>query len=70
MAAIDVGGDSDSRVRRRWGGHGEGLRRSRGDAAGVKLGGSPSTGGGERGNRLLSPSRPRIWRVVGRPVVG
>jgi len=29
--------DSEAGLRRRWGGHGEGLRRSRGDAAGAKL---------------------------------
>jgi hypothetical protein len=29
--------DSKAGLRRRWGGHGEGLRRSRGDAAGAEL---------------------------------
>ena len=39
---------------RRWGGHGEGLRRRRGDAAGVELGASLTDRlRGERGNHPL-----------------
>jgi hypothetical protein len=30
--------NSEAGLQRRWGGHGEGLRRSRGEAAGVQLG--------------------------------
>lgn len=40
----------------RWGGHAEGLRRRRGDAAGVVAGRRPGRSAhGERGNRLWAP---------------
>jgi hypothetical protein len=37
----DLGGDFEAGLARRWEGHGESLRRRRGDAAGVQLDGSP-----------------------------
>ncbi|MGH9279068.1 MAG: hypothetical protein ACRD12_13305, partial [Acidimicrobiales bacterium] len=49
--APEVRGDSDAGYGRRLGGHEEGLRRTRGDAAGAKLGTSPIDRlRGERGN--------------------
>ena len=54
-------GQLRSRLLVRWGGHGEGLRRSRGDAVGVKVGASLiDRFHGERGNRPWSPSPPGI----------
>ena len=45
----------------RWGGHAEGLRRRRGDAAGVELGTSLTDRlRGERGNHPRSPDPPGI----------
>jgi hypothetical protein len=37
-ACREVGSTPKPVMRRRWGGHGEGLRRRRGDAVGVELG--------------------------------
>ena len=56
-----------SRLVQRWGGRGEGLRRSRGDAAGVELGASlTDRSHGERGNHPRGPpsgrrSQSRRW---------
>ena len=53
----------------RWGGHGECLRRRRGDAVGVKAGASSFESIlGERGNHPRSPSRRAASPVVGRSV--
>jgi hypothetical protein len=65
------GGDSEAGSMRRWGGHVEGLRRRRGDAAGVELGGSLV----ERmvvnvGSALVPPYPQASSLVEGRPVVG
>ncbi len=40
-AALFLGGDSEAGTSYRWGGHVEGLRRRRGEAAGEKLGAAP-----------------------------
>jgi hypothetical protein len=49
----------------RWGGHGEGLRRSRGDAAGVEVGTSLlDRFGRERGNHPRSP-QPASSQLTG-----
>lgn len=56
----------------RWGGHAEGLRRRRGDAAGVVAGRRPGRSAhGERGNRLRSPpfSRHPVRRRLGEVAV-
>ena len=55
----------------RWGGHAEGLRRRRGDAAGVELGASlTDRWRGERGNYPRPPGRRAPGPAVGRPVAG
>ena len=52
-------GDSEAGGTGRWGGHDEGLRRSRGDAAGEKLGASPVERSAVNvGTILGSPSPP------------
>jgi hypothetical protein len=53
------------------GGHGEGLRRNRGDAAGAKLGTSPvERSAHERGNHPSAPSRSTSVGWAGRLVAG
>ena len=55
----------------RWGGHGEGLRRRRGDAVGVKADASLiDRFRGERGNRPRSPFPPDIRSGGGQARVG
>jgi len=55
----------------RWGGHGEGLRRRRGDAAGVEVGTSLlDRFGRERGNHPRSPQPSGSQLGEGRPVAG
>ena len=64
-----VQADSEAGLVVRWGGHGEGLRRSRGDAVGVKVGASlVDRFCGERGNHPWSPSLRASGLVVGRSV--
>jgi hypothetical protein len=54
-----AGVDSEAGVVGRWGGHEEGLRRTRGEAAGEQLGASlVDRSVGERGNRPGSPYLP------------
>jgi hypothetical protein len=51
--------NSEAGLRRRWGGHAEGLRRRRGEAAGVELGASlTERSRSERGNHPWSPFPP------------
>ena len=57
-------GDSEAGCVGRWGGHGEGLRRTHGDAAGEKLGASPVDRFAVNvGTVLVLPSPPLGWRA-------
>jgi hypothetical protein len=58
-SVVVVRGDSDAGQVGWWGGHEEGLRRTRGEAAGEQLGTSPvDRSVSERGNHPGSPSPP------------